>query len=241
MTIPQGNDLSREQVADYLRAHPGFFDREPGLLAELDLPRMTGGAVSLAERQVRVLREQNEQGRRRLRELIDIARQNEELARRMHRLILTLLDADSPAAVFHALRERLRRDFRADKVALRLFAAAAADGVNPAAAGTGSGAASPPEFVGADSAGQALFRQALDGGMPVGGRPDKRQRAFLFGAGGEDIASAVLIPLGGDGWSGIMAIGSHERRRFQENMGVELLANMAEVLSLILKPWVAGR
>ena len=37
----------------------------------------------------------------------------------------------------------------------------------------------------------------------------------------------------------IMAIGSFNPDRFQPGMGVELLANMSEVLSFILKPWIA--
>ena len=56
--------------------------------------------------------------------------------------------------------------------------------------------------------------------------------------GGGDIASAVMVPLHGSGWGGIMAIGSFSADRFQEGMGVELLANMGEILSFILKPWI---
>ena len=48
-----------------------------------------------------------------------------------------------------------------------------------------------------------------------------------------------MVPLLGSNWSGIMAIGSFNPDRFEPGMGVELLANMAEVLSFILKPWIA--
>ena len=36
-------------------------------------------------------------------------------------------------------------------------------------------------------------------------------------------------------------IGSTDPEKFQEGMGVELLANLAEVLSLIIKPWIAEK
>ena len=58
---------------------------------------------------------------------------------------------------------------------------------------------------------------------------------------GDEIASAVMVPLHGAGWGGIMAIGSKDADRFQEGMGVELLANLGELLSFILKPWISEK
>ncbi|MGI9228725.1 MAG: DUF484 family protein [Gammaproteobacteria bacterium] len=224
------NDMNRDSVADYLRKHPDFFDHHPELLAEINVPHVAGGAVSLVEKQVEVLREQNEQTRRRLHELIEVARQNEDLAHRMHKLILTLIDADELQSIFDTLYDNLSRNFHANKVAVRLFA-------KPASTDTAPGT----EFVDPDSTGKALFKSVIDGRLPVNSNLNEQQQAFLFGNTDDDIASAVLVPLCGDGWEGIMVIGSPDKDRFQENMGVELLANMSEVLSFILKPWIAGR
>ena len=47
-----------------------------------------------------------------------------------------------------------------------------------------------------------------------------------------------MAPLSGAGWSGILAIASLDAERFRPGMGVDLLANLAELLSLILKPWI---
>lgn len=227
-TAAQMNDINQESVANYLRNNPDFFNDYPDLLAEIRVPHSSGEAISLVEKQVKVLREQNEQTRKRLHELIEIARQNEELAHRMHHLTLTLMDADDPKDIFKTLYDNLSRNFRADKVAVRLFAKPAFIDTFPT-----------PEFADPEGVEKELFNSIIDKRLPISGNLKKQQQVFLFGDDGDDIASAVLVPLHGSNWGGIMAIGSRDKDRFHENMGVELLANMSEVLSFILKPWIA--
>lgn len=224
---PERAITTADEVAAYLKDNPDFFSDYPELLTEITVPHRPGAAVSLVERQVKALREQNEQTRKRLRELVEIARQNEELAHRMHRLVLSLIDAGDPEAAFQTLYDNLKRNFSADRAAVRLFA-------DPAAGG-GAG----EEFVGRGAEAEALFKPLLDKRLPVSGPLEARQQAFLFGEQGGDVASAVLAPLRGDHWGGVMAIGSRDPERFQEGMGVELLANLGEALSFILKPWIA--
>ena len=220
------NTITELSVAAYLEDHPDFFNQYPALLTGLELTHESGRAVSLVEKQVALLREQNRQARRRLHELIEIARQNEDLARRLHRLTLSLMAADRPAALCQTLYEDLRRNFQADRAVLRLFA-------EPAEA-----AHAAPEFAGEDADAQALFKGMIAKRQPRCGPLQAPQRAFLFGALADDLASAVMAPLSGAGWSGILAIASLDAERFRPGMGVDLLANLAELLSLILKPWV---
>ena len=218
--------ITESIVATYLEHHPDFFNKYPALVAGIELPHESGRAVSLVERQVALLREQNWQSRRRLHELIEIARQNEDLARRLHRLTLGLMAADRPAALFKTLYAELQRNFQADRAVVRLFA-------EPAQAPHAA-----PEFAGGDADEQALFKVILAKRQPLCGPLHARQRAFLFGAEADDLASAVMAPLSGAGWSGILAIASLDAEHFRPGMGVELLANLAELLSLILKPWI---
>ena len=226
--LPQ---TSAEDVADYLERHPEFFRERPDLLGKLEIPHLHGGkTVSLVERQVGVLREQNQKLRRQLHEMIEIARQNEELARRMHKLALTLMDVSEPAAVFSTLYDNLKRNFHADQAAVRLFA-------DPSLADNHPGA----EFAGRDPEVQEHFKTFLEKREPVCGRMKQQQQLFLFGTAGKEVASSVMVPLHGPDWNGILAIGSFNPERFQPGMGVELLANLGEVLSFILNPWVAGQ
>lgn len=221
--------VTAEDVVDYLTRHPELFREHPDLLCNIEVPHTdSGDAVSLVERQVHVLREQNQQVRKQLHELIEIARQNEELARRMHKLALTLMDAAEPKEIFSMLYDNLKKNFHADRVAVRLFA-------DPAFIDTYAG----PEFAGKDTEEKSLFKTIIDTLEPLCGRMKHQQQVFLFGDEGNEIASSVMVPLHGPEWSGILAIGSFDPERFQPGMGVELLANMGEVFSFIIKPWIA--
>ena len=219
--------ITDSMVAEYLQDNPDFFNKHPEILAELNVPHERGGAVSLVEKQVSVLRDQNQQTRKRLHELIEIARQNEELARRMHQLALTLMDAAEPKDIFKTMYENLKKNFHADRVIVRLFA-------NPSFVDTYP----TDEFAGKDIPEQSIFKSIIEKRLPLSGRMKRQQQVFLFGDEGDDIASSVMVPLHGKGWGGILAIGSFDAERFQPGMGVELLANLGEVLSFILKPWI---
>lgn len=222
--------LSAEEIADYLRKHPDFFSRYPELLVDMEVPHASGEAVSLVEKQVAILREQNEQTRKQMHELIEIARQNEELARRMHQLALTLMDAGEPKEIFNTLYENLKRNFRADRVIVKLFA-------DPAFIDSYAG----EEFAGREVKEENLFKAIIEKRLPISGQLKRQQQAFLFGEEGDEISSSVIVPLHGEDWGGVLVIGSTDPDKFQESMGVELLANLGEILSFIVKPWIAEK
>ena len=214
-------------VADYLKNNLDFFVKNPVILAELKIPHEHGGAISLVEKQLTVLREQNRETNKKIHELIEIATQNEELARRMHQLALTLIDADNPKDIFSTMYDNLKKNFHADRVIVRLFA-------NPAFIDSFP----TDEFVGKESIEESLFKRIIEKREPLSGKMKHQQQVFLFGDDGDDIASSVMIPLHGVGWGGILAIGSFDAERFQPGMGIELLANLGEILSFIIKPWI---
>jgi len=217
-------DPKARDIVDYLRANPGFFNDHPELVAVLRIPDRHHGAVSLVERQIAVLREQSRKSKKHLHELIQIARRNEELARRLHRLSLSLIDAAEPKDIFATLYASLIKSFRVHRVTVRLFA-------DPAGADIIAG----DEFAGADCPEQILFRSIIDSRLPVSGAMEPQQRAFLFD---DDILSAVIVPLHGKSWSGVLAIGSLDTDRFRPVMGMELLSHLGDVLSSVLGPWV---
>lgn len=220
--------ITESDVATYLQAHSDFFSNHSDLLTELEITHQSGDAVSLVEKQISVLREQNQQLNKRLHELIEIARQNEELAQRMHQLALTLMDSGDPREIFSTLYDNLKKNFHADTVAVKLFA-------EPAFIDFEAG----PEFVGKGTLDEQLFKSIIEKQRPLSGRLKHQQQVFLFGDDGDNINSAVLVPLIGFNWNGILSIGSFDAERYQSGMGVELLTNLADMLSLILKTWIA--
>src|SRR5215217_4237121 len=103
-------------IADYLQGNPDFFERHATLLTKLNLPHNRGSsAISLVERQVAALRDKNEKLETRLRELIEVARGNDALAAKIHRLACRLVRAEDASGVLEALEASLREDFGASE------------------------------------------------------------------------------------------------------------------------------
>ena len=220
MSVQQDdNPISDEragQVAEYLREHPDFLSGRPDILAEVELAHASGDAVSLIERQVRVLREQLNRYRGQLKDLVTVARENESLTRRLHELTLALIDARQFDEVVNVLQDELRDQFKADAVELKLF--------SPADLSASDGDATP-----------GLFRDFLERGRPTCGVLDARQLEYLFGPVAGETGSAALIPLRGMQVTGILAIGSRDTDRFHAGKGVDFLRRLGEVVSHTLQ------
>lgn len=87
--------ISADEVAAYLQAHPDFFTDRDSLLAEMQIPHDSGKAISLLERQVKILRDRSIESRHTLNILLENARQNDQLFSITRSLVLILLEEDS--------------------------------------------------------------------------------------------------------------------------------------------------
>lgn len=217
-----------ERVAEYLREHPDFFVRHPGIVEHLQVPHQCGEAISLVEYQIAVLRDENRRLRHRLHELSGCARENEELSQRLHRLTLSLIACEQVDDIFATLQQAMCEDFLADAAAIRVFASPRA----PEDQGLG-------EFLGADPSARAIFARLLEGGRPVCGRLRPAQRELLFGERSAEIGSGALVPIGEAPCYGVLAIGSRDPHRYHPGMGTMFLRNLAELVGRVLTPHVA--
>lgn len=217
-------DIDESQITAYLRSHPEFFERHPAVLARLRLPHAPGSAaVSLVERQVAVLRQDNIKLERKLRDLLDVARGNDELAGKIHRLALQLMRADGPVEVVATLEEQLRLSFKADRAMLVLFSTQ--DGLDNSRF---------LRVVARDDEALAPFRTFLESGNARCGRIRDAQRRFLFGDGDVEIGSAALLPLGDNPKSGFLAVGSRDTDHFHPGKSIDFLARLGELVTCAL-------
>ncbi|MFN2308978.1 MAG: DUF484 family protein [Gammaproteobacteria bacterium] len=219
---------SAAQVEHYLREHPEFFNEHLPLIASLRIPHAAGPAVSLIERQVAVLRDQNQQYKRKLMELVQVGRDNDALHSNLHLLTLALIRAHDLAEVVERVHGHLRDDFKADAVALRLTRLPADFATETCTLPLESG---DPEL-----ASFAAFFRAV---RPVCGELKPEQLAFLYGDQAEAIASTALIPLGVEAELGMLAIGSHDEQRFHPAMDTLFLRCLGELLVCVLTPHLA--
>lgn len=114
LTENEESKLSSAQVADYLRAHSEFFVEQDDLLADLSLPHESGKAISLLERQVTILRERGIDARVKLNNLIENARNNDQLFDTTRNLVLALLRAESITEIADVAQDRLRNHANID-------------------------------------------------------------------------------------------------------------------------------
>ena len=213
-----------EQVSDYLSSHPDFFDSRPELLTGLKLDHPSGRAVSLIERQVQVLREQNQDLKKRLLELVEVARDNDRLSERVHRLTLDLLKADSLVELLDGLEHSLRNEFMADAMVLHLT------GLDESLQReTGA----RPLLI--DDALKTLLPTPLVDNKPQCGRLRHEQAVFLFGDQAAAIESCAVVPLGAHAGAGLLSIGSREVNRFNPCMGTLFLTHLGELVACLLK------
>src|SRR5690606_30379073 len=84
------------------------------LLTELQVAHPAGGAVSLLERQVSVLRERSVDLRHRLNSLLDNARNKDRLFEETKQLVLKLLEAQSLDQIVDMFKHSLEQDFQLD-------------------------------------------------------------------------------------------------------------------------------
>lgn len=216
-------------VTDYLATHPDFFEDHTEVLTRLKVPHPSGHAVSLIERQVEVLRQQHRQMERKLVDLIEVARGNDALIERIHRLAVALLEGQTLAERLYSVQEELRNRFGADEVSLFLIK-------DPSA----NQDAGPARWLKPDDAGLEQFREFLKAGKPYVGRLRAPQLEFLFGEQAERIASIALMPLGDHGKLGILAVGSHEADRFGPTLGTAFLARIGELVAAAIQPLLPG-
>jgi uncharacterized protein YigA (DUF484 family) len=216
-------ELSEQSIHDYLVAHPDFFERHSTLLSSLNLPHASGGAVSLVERQVAVLRQKDLKLERQLKELIEVARANDLLGAKIHELTMQLLDARDLHRTVVVIEEAMRSGFDADHAVLVLFGDP--DSFEDLNAGRFFRA------IKRDDPALKPFSTFLGGTSPRCGKIRDSQREFLFRGDADEIGSAALVPLGEGAELGFLAVGSVDSDRFHPGMSLDFLARLGDLVT----------
>ncbi len=109
------NLISDEQVSEFLRKHPHFFEQHANLLSEIYLPSPHGsGAISLAERQQLAQRDKIRVLEVKLAKLIEFAEENDATSAKVHALAIKLVANQSDQLGFGALEQVISKDLKQD-------------------------------------------------------------------------------------------------------------------------------
>jgi hypothetical protein len=205
--------MDPNDVAQFLKSHPQFFDQFPQLLETIYVPHPHGGrAIPLTERQIVTLREKVKLLEGKLGELIRFGEDNDAIGEKVHRLSLALLGAKDFAGTVHALYFHLREDFSVPHVALRVWGRSLLDG-------TLEGSPVEPE----------LRDKAETMGAPQCGPAAGSPYLPWFREAQEHVRSLALVPLGQTRTVGLLALGSEDPQRFFAEMGTLYLRRIGEL------------
>lgn len=222
---PLTDAVSEGSIADYLKGHPDFFERHAPLVLGLKLPHRAGGAtISLVEHQVSLLRQRNAQLERQLKDLVAVAKENDVLVEKIHRLCLKLMRAPTLLQRLERLETGLREDFAAERAVLVLFPAAPSEAVREGFV----------KRANADDADVRPFAAFLRAAKPRCGPLRDRQKN-IFDRDAEVVSSAALVPLGSESRIGFLIIGSRDPDHFHPGKRMDFLARLGEVLSVAIR------
>ena len=214
---------SDKAAIDYLEQHPDLLQRYPDLLTSLQVPHFSGGgSISLIERQVKLLREQNHTLEDQIHDLVDTAQQNEQLSEKMHRYSIGLMQAEEIDDLLSISMQTLKNVFDVDTAAVRFKPSIEADmGL------------SDDEII-SDKAYAALLDTLGIGRGNCHNDLDDALLHALFGKGAEGIRSCGLAALDTPHRVGILALGSTSKDRFTPGMGTLFLERLGELMSAAL-------
>lgn len=209
-----------DDVAQYLKEHPHFFEDYADMLADIYVSHPHGGrAIPISERQIVTLRDKNRILQDKMREFIRFGEENDAIGEKMHRLAVALLSLSCLDDLIHALHFNLREDFAVPHMVLRLWGVA--EGGNSIAFGQG---------IGAD------IRAVADSlSAPYCGPHIADEIKQWFGDDAVRLRSFAMIALQGRESIGLLVMGSEDVQRFYPEMGTLYLKRLGELVSVAIR------
>ena len=219
--------VTESDIANYLAASPGFFERHAELLGTIQLTSPHGQrAVSLQERQMEMLRDKIKGLERQIVEMIRHGQDNVAIADKLHRWTRALMLTANAADLPNVLVRELQHEFLIPEAAVRVWGAADAFAGLSFTRETGddvrtfAGSLTAP-YCGVNTGFEAV--QWLD---------DPGQAS-----------SIALVPLRHEGQLaafGLLVLASPDPTRYSADMGTDFLARIGEVASAALTRLLPG-
>jgi uncharacterized protein YigA (DUF484 family) len=206
--------MKSADVAQYLQNNPQFFEEYAAVLADITVPHpYSGRTISLSERQLLALREQNKDLEKKMHEMVALAQENEVLQQKVHQFTLALFGVDDLMSLQDIIAQNLKEIFAVPQVALHIW-----KGLPPS-----------PEVL-------AFVDQQL---QPVCVHQALHDTLAWFGESATPLHSFAYLPLRADEQSlGLLILASEDVQRFSPDMGTMFLQRIAEVVSSALRPSV---
>lgn len=210
------NALNSDQIAEFFRANPDFFESNVDVLLDINVTHPHGGrTVSIPERQLIATREKVKLLEGKLSELITFGQENDAVSEKVHRLTLAMIDCGSQEQLIDTLYLDLLDNFQVPHVAVRFWNVAL-----PAAPSPEFQAITPEllQFISA-------MKEPYCGSHPV------YETNLWFGEHAPHLKSYALIPLTKGNTFGLLLMASENAERFYAEMGTVFLSRIGDVFA----------
>ena len=206
-----------DEVIDYLKANPDFFEQREGLLVELGLGD-AGSRALFYERQLQVLRDRLTHHQAKIELIVDGVRNNQKLESDFLQVAISLLASkERDDSAVQTVNELMKQQFDVGESVIILKS-------DP----------NDPD----QSRYDAMRQRVAHKGSVCDDRLASALRESIFGQGNQSVQSCAFVPLLFEGeWLGVMALGSHSRTRFVPDVGVMFL----DRLGLLIGGYLQGR
>jgi len=224
----KSDQLEESKVIEYLQENPETLMSYPDIFSSLSIPHQTRGAISLVERQMILLRDENRINKNHMDDLVNIARENEELNQRFHRLALELMSSDQLHDVLSLVQDQVQTFFHTDYVCFK-FLPSISDPKKYLST----------HYLESNSGIVDIVTTWVSDRKPICGDQQESTNVALFGAD-LDVQSCAIIPLYHASDLGVLCLGSANKEHFTEKMGTIFLQQLGELVSARLQGLLAG-
>ncbi len=207
-------------VINFLTENTDFFVKHPEQLLALKVNNKNGKVASLINHQVNVLKERNNDLKKKLSELISYAAENEKTMSQVFELTLQLCQISHVANVTKHFGRFVKQSFDSDLFKI----------VMPAYEGLESSAMVMSLDEESENQFNTVFKEFINNGTPVCGRLKKEKLIFIFGKKAEKIGSSVILPIGKKASKGLLVFASHDENRFNPEMSTDILSRLSQIL-----------
>ncbi|MBE9608882.1 DUF484 family protein [Chitinilyticum piscinae] len=212
--------MQEQDMLDWLRQHPEFFDHFAHEIADIYVAHSHGGqAVSLTERQLQTLRERNRALEGKLHELLAFGEENDQISDKLHRLSVDLMQARDLPGIIGTLEFHLQQRFAVPQVAMRLWLPEVDSNLR--------------EFA---PVGDAVHKLAQNLVSPYCGpyATDEVRGWFADEAGTLQSFAQFALKTAGEPF-GILVMASEDPQRFYPDMGTLYLQRLSELVSAAIR------
>lgn len=207
--------IDAEDVERYLDANRDFFTTRDSLLAKLELNHHQGAAVSLAERQIKILRQEKSSIVGQIEELVANAKRHDAMMQRIHQVLLEMVQLKDIEQVKSWMSNACTDQFGADFVTVNVA------NIDPEAANL------------------PLLSSLGVSENAICVEEEQVSEVNALFALSEAMNSFAILPLCNLRPFGYIVLGSKEKDRYQPQLGTLYLQMLADCCAAVLSPLLA--